>query len=104
MRSTGLLLALAWSISTTACGPTCGDEVVGGNENCAPGCDGVDITFVGCDVEAGQWCHDGTFSREIVTCLIDERTGVAFFLSGDPDRLPAGFRRCSTEESIPECS
>jgi hypothetical protein len=98
MRSavTCILFALLF----VGCGSPCDGALVQGNDNCAPGCEGVSIGYVSCDRTTGHWCHETTNSRETVVCLVEEATGVAFFVA-NPDVTLPGFRECTAEEREP---
>lgn len=98
------ILAVLVPVLLVGCGSPCGDELITGNESCAPGCEGTPIGYLSCGGGSGRWCHDTFPTREIVMCVVEESTGIAFLVA-DPEPRPAGFRYCTPEErEPPECS
>ena len=55
------------------------------------------------DRTTGRWCHETTSSRETVVCLVEEATGVAFFVA-NPDVTLPGFRECTAEREPVACA
>lgn len=91
-----------------AAGDPCDGALVSGNEECAPGCGGIEVearrvTEDGCHVAAGPmtWCVErASLLHDDDVCYVDDTTGLRFYEDGHAtESAHPTVRRCTEEES-----